>query len=1357
MAKKELLYRIDASHQMAENVRRLAASGVAGVSYAQFSGHINNHWVAAHPGRANTNRAGLYFSYNYGINGGEDTDEGNNILDMINEVGANGGGTCYIRSANGTSPIYINRPVSIYYDNVHVVFQSPVIYGPTGGVRVMGEYGEYTPLESGFAFKLFDYSGTNEDGKLLFRLVPDQVQHLEPGMKITLRGKNDKSGRALEKQTTYIESISGDYVTCVDEPLFTFYDAYTDSEWGPDATTGTTIYIVRYASFISNIARGAMSAEVNTVEGFAVGDLVEVSTNETEWMINPSAISGSNNPYRNPARREYAKIVKIEGNVVTFNRALSHNYSTSNFGGISLVRPVRNSSISGIHCTYNGDQPDRRVHPLSIVYGEDCHVFDCSVDGRGGQRGQGCRIAYSYNCTVHDSTFVDPKFVGSGDGYGPSLYYSTLCRVYNCTMSGCRHGVLLQLATGCLVYNNISTDDYISAYDVHGVNSHDCIFTNNYATRSKNNSDDSSDCSAYRVGNTSHTVGDHYIVIAYNFAIGYKHTDSAGLEVLASSSNVSFVGNVVDGAEIGFRFKRNPSRITPVQTASNIELINCRFANCTQRAVEIEGDPIYDGVSSSGKLENLLIKGCTSEGNSRHFRIDGHAGITNVRITHCDVWLPVSLTNEYFINVSEVLGGCQITFNNASGANRGVKVTSTPSCEVSLNALAGTTEGVPFTDGGGNTGLVQMLNSPTGSGGGGGGGTDLSTVFSAKGQAVFGTGVGAYTTVSVGTTGQFLKVNPAQTAGVQWATLVAADISDFTTAVDARIAVAGGIPITAFTAKGDLLAGTGVGTYEALPVGTSGMLKPNPATATGLEWGLLALADIPDGLITNAKMANIPGGARVKGRLPGAGAGAPQDLTSAELISLLQSAGTTWEFAIQTAVSGSNALINYTTISGNAPHVRLIEDDQVLPDGLWRVRVESDIFRVEKNTAPAGGFSSQIIPMQILATGMSSWNYSMSVAGTIRTTGANNPSQFTGGTGLELRYQDGAGNILAYNRTSSTRVPLVLDASAFTFAVGDVTVASRVKIGAGNFYTQLNVYGPSATITSAPQAGAAATCLAYFAYNGGAYISVRHVGSAELALIAAGSAARIQTLGSYALELGTNGSTRVQITAAGVLEYRPATTAVAHLGYALVGGNPTYNGYASFSHRDRTGPGNYALMQHSNGQTILNSSAGQPLRFRIDNIDAMVLSTTGLVISGGLSFVGNLSFTGSLAVAGDLGAWTSLSLSGWSNTNEPAKYRKFGDIVYLSGVVVRGSTSIGTGSGLKVGDLPAGFRPAGGRTHSFPINVYRTVSGSTTVLDGWLHIEPDGDIRITLPANTSADSWALYLNGIFFSTIVGTT
>jgi hypothetical protein len=68
------------------------------------------------------------------------------------------------------------------------------------------------------------------------------------------------------------------------------------------------------------------------------------------------------------------------------------------------------------------------------------------------------------------------------------------------------------------------------------------------------------------------------------------------------------------------------------------------------------------------------------------------------------------------------------------------------------------------------------------------------------------------------------------------------NVGQFTVDATGKITFAENVPITgvvapAFTAKGDILVGTGVGAFTALPVGTDGFaLTANSACAEGVEW-----------------------------------------------------------------------------------------------------------------------------------------------------------------------------------------------------------------------------------------------------------------------------------------------------------------------------------------------------------------------------------------------------------------------------------------------------------------------------------------------------------------------------------------
>lgn len=92
--------------------------------------------------------------------------------------------------------------------------------------------------------------------------------------------------------------------------------------------------------------------------------------------------------------------------------------------------------------------------------------------------------------------------------------------------------------------------------------------------------------------------------------------------------------------------------------------------------------------------------------------------------------------------------------------------------------------------------------------------------YTALGALAVGTGSSAVGTLSVGTTGQFLAANTACGTGLEWCTLSLACV-----------------PCSAYTGVGAILAGTGAGTFTALPVGTNGqVLVPNSSCIAGLEW-----------------------------------------------------------------------------------------------------------------------------------------------------------------------------------------------------------------------------------------------------------------------------------------------------------------------------------------------------------------------------------------------------------------------------------------------------------------------------------------------------------------------------------------
>jgi len=170
-----------------------------------------------------------------------------------------------------------------------------------------------------------------------------------------------------------------------------------------------------------------------------------------------------------------------------------------------------------------------------------------------------------------------------------------------------------------------------------------------------------------------------------------------------------------------------------------------------------------------------------------------------------------------------------------------------------------------------------------------------------KGAIVTGTAAGTPTALPVGSNGQVLVANSACATGLEWVSDAPGDVTSVTgttpiqvdnldpqnpvvsidaasttqagavqlndtvtststteaatanaakTAYDEAVIACGiaqaAVPCASFTAPGELLSGTGAGTYSALAVGSDGQfLAANSACGTGLEWCTLSLACVP--------------------------------------------------------------------------------------------------------------------------------------------------------------------------------------------------------------------------------------------------------------------------------------------------------------------------------------------------------------------------------------------------------------------------------------------------------------------------------------------------------------------------------
>ena len=714
---------------------------------ATIQAHIAQGYVEGH---ATSPASREYYSIKYGVVGGVGVDESNNILYMLNTVGANGGGACIIASADGVSPIYIDKLVSVYYSDLDIEFRSPLVFGAAGGIRIMGAMDEFVRAPATNAGGLAsDTAEGDKELPLATSLTKMQASDFVDGDLITVRGQNGADGNALEKQiVTVVSRNTGTNVLTISEELEEdFLVTYPLSEWepSPGVADNTTIYVNRAGSFTANVSRGAMAAEVTNLANFAIGDLVRVYDSRNENDMNASAIRGSGLPYENVCNLEYVKITDIlpDGvdptkGTVTFDQPLSKSYlfGTPYFGGIAKVLPVSNVRIHGARISYYEDQVSKNAHAISINFAENCHVYDCEVEGiygyqmtgsdydhdidgfliPYGRMGQAIRISDSFNCWVYDCKILGAAHTGSGSGYGFANYKSTNCGVYNTVATGCRHNFLMQASTKWSVINCQSWDDGISGIDVHGALEVDGVIANNILHRSTRHTSDASNGAMIRLGNTSHTVGCHHVVVQNNYCYGNYETNIAAIDFLPASTYLTIEGNKIHGGYYGIKNSKNPSQCVPTQTASHIVIRDNDLYDITNRPIYLEGIPDTTGPRSSGKADYVLVENNATWNTEQHYHISGGDAITNLTVSRNRAIDPItSPANDYYGLVVTDVAGLMVDGNNFHLCSRGISLTDATNACIIGNTLTATIDATPITLAGTNTGpgggaLINVAN-----------------------------------------------------------------------------------------------------------------------------------------------------------------------------------------------------------------------------------------------------------------------------------------------------------------------------------------------------------------------------------------------------------------------------------------------------------------------------------------------------------------------------------------------------------------------------------------------------------------------------------------------------------------------
>lgn len=647
--------------------------------------------------------AGIYLASAFGVMGGLAIDETDNINLALKDLETKGGGKLIVRSHNGIDPIFIDGLVAIENHNITLEFASDIVYGSKGWMRISGGLAEIRRPGQVELLKLRLNSYAREDGLMVLPMRENNGAFLQVGDRITIRGENDKNGKVIEKQVTIVKEIIGDDCICSDEPDYTFKPTYPDSEYPEDLTTGTTISISVYSAMTSDI-KGTDVIPVVDSTGFFPGDLVYISDARTERDVmntNPPANLLS------AAVMEICRIAAVEGNNLRLERAVRREYLTAWSAGVTKMDAIKNSHIKLRGVTWNAPQPDRKAHGAAINYGWGCTVTVDEMQGRGGRKGIGVRVAYAYDCHVTDSNIYDAYSFLSAEGYGLALYYSTMCSMRDNNASGNRHNYLLQTCTSCDVLDNQSNDDYISGIDLHGAGSVDCRVMRNRVSRSKSYADGVTNGGGIRNGNTSHTIGDHRTVIADNYIEGYLDTKCAAIDVSPASQDVIVRNNDVVDCRVGFRHYKINTNVNPPQHANRVTLEGNNFTRVEQILdVNNYANSIFDEV---------ILIGNKSIENKQHFVVKN---IPKVLLMENKIIRPVPTPGAHAFEF-EGCGNVKAYNNYAGEAARSFKLTGCAYAKLVRNMLDDCTEAPGVTDGGGNGTLINLQNTDVIAGGGG--------------------------------------------------------------------------------------------------------------------------------------------------------------------------------------------------------------------------------------------------------------------------------------------------------------------------------------------------------------------------------------------------------------------------------------------------------------------------------------------------------------------------------------------------------------------------------------------------------------------------------------------------------------
>ncbi len=206
------------------------------------------------------------------------------------------------------------------------------------------------------------------------------------------------------------------------------------------------------ASITVSADKGATTLNVNSTAGFAAGDYIRLSQNDSALVASAWALGSVG---------QLVQINSISSNTIFLNSPLRKNYSLTDVPKITRLQPATGSGIECLSIK-RLDASSWQSSNIRIENAAKCWVKNIESDSTNFAH---VNITSATNIQVTGSNFHGAfAYGGSGQGYGVVLQSTSgECLVENNTFQHLRHSMLLQSgANGNVLSYNYSTQPYWS-------------------------------------------------------------------------------------------------------------------------------------------------------------------------------------------------------------------------------------------------------------------------------------------------------------------------------------------------------------------------------------------------------------------------------------------------------------------------------------------------------------------------------------------------------------------------------------------------------------------------------------------------------------------------------------------------------------------------------------------------------------------------------------------------------------------------------------------------------------------------------------------------------------------------------